>query len=177
MAKDKDLKDFILRLQKMNANFDFIRKRSVAVGWVDGNKTHADYKSGKKHAKGKPASLAMIARILNYGSMPQMRTDGSVSQRIPPRPFMQTMVSEYGDYLNKVAVAEAKKIVNGTGNSADFFKNFGIRAKGALKRSMMRSELYAPNAESTIRRKKSSRPLIDTGTLINSADYEVRVNK
>lgn len=177
MAKDKNLKDFILRLQKMNANFDFIRKRSVAVGWVDGNKTHADYRSGKKHAKGKPASLAMIARILNYGTAPQFKPDGSNQQRIPPRPFMQTMVSEYGDYLQKVAVAEAKKIVNGTGNSGDFFKRVGVFAKGALQRSMMRSELYAPNAPSTIRRKKSSRPLIDTGTLIRSVDYEVRVNK
>lgn len=174
MAKDKNLKDFILRLQKMNANFDFIRKRSVAVGWVDGNKTHADYKAGKKHAKGKPASMAMIARIINYGTAPQFKPDGSNQQRIPARPFMQTMVSEYGDYLNKVAVAEAKKIVNGTGNSVDFFKRVGVFAKGALQRSMMRSELYAPNAPSTIRRKKSSRPLIDTGTLIRSVDYEIR---
>lgn len=177
MAKDKNLKDFILRLQKMNANFDFIRKRSVAVGWVDGNKTHADYRSGKKHAKGKPASLAMIARILNYGTAPQFMPDGSNTQRIPARPFMEVLRSEYGDYLQKVAINEAKKIVAGTGNSGDFFRKFGVSAKGALKRAMLRSELYAPNAPSTIRRKKSSRPLVDTGTLINSADYEVRIRK
>lgn len=173
----EQLRDFILRLQKMNANFDFIRKRSVAVGWVDGNKTHADYREGKKHAKGQPASLAKIARILNYGTAPQMRPDWTMQPRIPARPFMEVLRSEFGDYLNKVAEQMARKIIAGTANSGDFFKRFGVSAKGALQRAMMRSDLYAPNAPSTIARKGSSRPLIDTGTLIRSVDYEVRMRK
>jgi hypothetical protein len=173
----RDMKDFILRLQVMNANLDFISKRSVAVGWVDGNKKHSDYKSGKKHAKGEQPSLAQIARILNYGTAPQFKPDGSIQQRIPARPFMEVLRSEYGDYLNKVATEQAKKIIAGTANSADFFRVFGTRAKGALKRAMLQSGRYAPNAPSTVRRKGSSRPLFDTGTLINSADYEVRIRK
>lgn len=173
----EQLRDFILRLQKMNANLDFIRKRSVAVGWVDGSKKHSDYKSGKKHRTGNQPSLAQIARVLNYGTAPQFRPDGSITHRIPARPFMEVLRSEYGDYLNKVAEQMARKIIAGTANSGDFFKRFGVSAKGALQRAMQRSDRYAPNAPSTIARKGSSRPLIDTGTLIRSVDYEVRMRK
>lgn len=173
----EQLQDFILRLQKMNANFDFIRKRSVAVGWVDGTKTHNDYRSGKKHSAKKPMSLARIARVLNYGTAPQFKPDGSIQQRIPARPFMEVLRGEFGEYLKHVAESGYRKILSGTGNSGDFFKRFGVSAKGALQRAMMRSDLYKPNAESTIKRKGSSRPLIDTGTLIRSVDYEVRMRK
>ena len=169
----KDLKDFILKLQKINANLAFVSKRSVAVGWVYGNKRHKP----KKGQKSVPPSLAQIAKVLNYGSAPQFKPDGSVQQRIPPRPFMSVLKNEYGDYLKKVAADEANKIVNGTSNSGAFFKAFGVRAKGALQRAMRKSDEYVPNAPSTIKQKGSSRPLFDTGTLIRSVDYEVRINK
>ena len=173
----EQLRDFITRLQKMNANFDFIRKRSVAVGWVDGNKKHNDHKAGKKHRNGNQPTLAQIARVLNYGTAGQFKPDGSYQQRIPARPFMEVLRGEYGDYLQKVAETMYRKILSGTANSGDFFKRFGTSAKGALQRAMQRSDLYKPNAPSTLARKGSSRPLIDTGTLIRSVDYEVRMRK
>ncbi len=188
---------------------DFISKRSVAVGWVDGNKTAAESKAryfGEstslakmgvnefqtkknvrlthqskpkkvKNRNHKPPSLAAIARILNFGSQPQFRPDGSLTQTIPARPFMDVMRTEYRDYLSKVAQTELNKIINGSGNSASFFSRFGVASKGCLQRAMLQSDRYRPNADSTIKRKGSSRPLIDTGTLINSVDYEVRTNK
>lgn len=171
----KDILDFILQLQMMKARMDFVSKRTVAVGWVDGNKKHPPAK-GKK-ASGREPSLAMIARTLNYGTAPQFKPDGSIQHSIPPRPFMEVLRSEFGDYLNKMVRNELGKVAHGKQSTADFFHNVGVRTKGALQRAMQRSDKYAPNAPSTIKRKGSSRPLIDTGTLIRSVDFEIRMNK
>lgn len=66
----------------------------------------------------------------------------------------------------------------------------GVIAKGQLQRAMKDSNEYAKNAPFTINGgwmrnpkngkpfyaegKKSARPLIDTGTLVNSVDFEIK---
>ena len=42
-----------------------------------------------------------------------------------------------------------------------------------VQRAHIRNGNWVPNAPATIRRKGSDRPLIDTGQLVNSVEYEV----
>lgn len=52
----------------------------------------------------------------------------------------------------------------------------GLQAKAAVQQ-YMRDLRTPPNAKSTIRKKKSSNPLIDTGEMLNSVDYNVTNEK
>ena len=102
---------------------------------------------------------------------------GSPINNIPPRPFFKPALT-----LNKVAIAKqlslaAKAVLAGDEKKA----NAGLRRTGMLAANAVKrfigdypgNNLQA-NAESTIRRKGSDHPLIDTGELRRSISYVVR---
>jgi len=46
-----------------------------------------------------------------------------------------------------------------------------------VMKTLIRNKAYRRNAESTIRRKKSDTPLIDTGEMVDAIDFEIRGGK
>lgn len=80
------------------ADSAFFRDSELAVGWPDGNRTAVYYSrqksenyrkgGGKSVPAGKPVSLAMVARTLNYGREAGCTVSGHRYPAIPPRPFM-----------------------------------------------------------------------------------------
>jgi len=54
----------------------------------------------------------------------------------------------------------------------DHLNRVGVVAVGEVQEQIRRGD-YKPNAESTIARKGSDKPLIDKGRLIQSISYEV----
>ena len=117
----------------------------------------------KRHEDNPNIGLAEIAFIMEKGS---------TVNNIPPRPFMkQTRI------MNEKKVAEHTKkylsaISTGKMSAMDAIKKLGASYEGAMKKIFI-SGTFAPNAPSTARRKKSSRPLIDTGLLRQSIKYKV----
>lgn len=105
---------------------------------------------------GKP--VAMIAAIQNYGS-----------GHIPPRPFFSNMVRSKSKDWPK-ALAPLLKANDYDATLALRLMGEGI--KGQLQQSI-RDTNTPPLAPSTIARKGFDKPLIDTGHMINSVDYEV----
>ena len=117
----------------------------------------------KRHEDDPNIGLAEIAFIMEKGS---------TVNKIPPRPFMkQTRI------MNEKKVAGLSKkylsaITTGKMSAMDAIKKLGASYEGAMKKIFIVGS-FTDNAESTKKRKKSSRPLIDTGLLRQSIKYKV----
>ena len=112
-------------------------------------------------------TVAQVAAIHEFGSK-----DGS----IPERSFMRTAVFENKGSINKLIKGLAVKITDGAMGRDKALGIIGEYVKGLIK-NRIRSGPFVPNAPETIRRKGSSKPLIDTGQLINSIDWELTGKK
>ena len=133
----------------------------VKVGIVSGN--NGEYEDGQ--------SVADIAAINEFGT-----------ETIPPRPFMRQTMELHGSSIEKFIQKELKKIWDGKQTRKFALARLGEFVKNKMK-STIRNGSFAPNAASTqyaktskANRKKGklkNRPLINTGQLINSIDYEV----
>lgn len=117
----------------------------------------------KRHEDNPNIGLAEIAFIMEKGS---------TVNKIPPRPFMQQTRT-----MNEKKVAGLSKkylsaISTGKMSALDAIKKLGASYEGAMKRIFLTGS-FTDNEESTKKRKKSSRPLIDTGLLRQSIKYKV----
>ena len=122
---------------------------AVRVGFLE----NASYPSGEK--------VAMIAAINEYGAP---------SRGQPPRPFFRQMIARHKDEWGP-AIAGLLKA-----NNYDALRTLqltGEAVAGQLRQSIV--DLVAPPlAASTIARKGFDKPLIDTGHMWQSVDYEVQ---
>ncbi len=110
-------------------------------------------------------SMALIAAVNEFGS-----SDG----RVPERSFLRSTVDENNAaYMNRLERATGRAIDQGRGVMRRELGLVGAKVAGDVQRKI-RSLKEPPNAPSTIARKGSSNPLIDTGRLRQSIDWEVR---
>ncbi len=112
-----------------------------------------------KYQDGKP--VAMIAAIQDYGAP---------SVGIPPRPFFRNMVAAKKEEWPAAIAALLK--ANGY-DALRTLQQTGEAISGQLRQSIVDTN-EPPLAESTIRRKGFSKPLVDTGHMLNSVSYEVQ---
>lgn len=114
--------------------------------------------SGDTNSDGQ--SLAEIAAYNEFGT-----------GRIPARPFLRSSVEEHNNWTD-----ETERVWNGVING-DVTPQYGAELIGDKAASDIQEKLTAgpwvPNAPSTIARKGSDRPLIDTGELRRSIAYKV----
>lgn len=105
--------------------------------------------------------VAMIAAIHNYGAP---------RAGIPPRPFFTNMIA--------AKQGEWPKAIAGLLKSTDYdaFRTLqltGEAVAGQLRQSIIDTN-DPPLKPATIRRKGFSKPLVETGHMLNSVDYEVQ---
>jgi hypothetical protein len=93
--------------------------------------------------------------------------------RIPPRPFIRGFVEDKSEDIKATQERLFKLVSEGKMSADTAIKRLGQFAQDGIKRYIM-SGNFEPNAEATIQRKGSSRPLIDTGTMRNSVRYQVK---
>lgn len=102
--------------------------------------------------------VAMIAALQDFGT-----------GTIPPRPFFRNMIAaKKGEW----PAAIARLVKDNDYDAARALDIVGAVIAGQLRQSITDTNA-PPLAESTIRRKGHSKPLIDTGHLFNSVDHEV----
>lgn len=90
---------------------------------------------------------------------------------MPSRPFLRKSVDENESKINSFVQSQKKALVNG--ESADqILKEIGIFQKDLIQEKITEGD-FEPNAESTVRRKGSSKPLIDTGRMRQSVNYYI----
>lgn len=91
---------------------------------------------------------------------------------IPQRPFMRNTLDNNEDDIRSFVSQQVQSVVNG-GTAEDALKQTGIYVKGLMQEEI-RNGSFTPNAPSTIAKKGSSKPLIDTGLMRQSVNYQVR---
>lgn len=93
------------------------------------------------------------------------------SSDTPARPFMKQSFENHEPELHQ-ACARAYQVVSAGGSTQTALKELGVFAKGLIQEEIG-SGSFAPNAPSTIARKGSAQPLIDTGLMRQSVNYTI----
>lgn len=147
-------------------NLTRTRKGYVKVGFpTDGDIAFGD-RVGSEHAPvNDMADLAMIAAVHEYG-----RSDGT----IPARPFMRPSFDQNIDKLHALRERLWVEYLNGHITNEQAFGLMGEFLVAKIKNTIRRIREPAL-APATIARKHSSKPLIDTGQMLNSVQYKVVV--
>jgi hypothetical protein len=125
------------------------KKATLRVGFLEG----ATYPDG--------TPVAMVAAIQDFGAP---------GAGIPPRPFFRNMIAEkspgWGPATGKLLVA----------NNYDVDKTLsqvGEGIKGQLQQSIHDTN-SPPLKPATIKRKGFDKPLVSTGHMLNSVDYDIK---
>lgn len=109
-------------------------------------------------------TIAAVALFNEYGT-----TNGVV----PERSFLRSTVdTNRARYLKLLGVGVGAAI-DGTRSMDQSFDLVGIKAVGDIQQAIA-DGIEPENADSTVERKGSSTPLIDSGQLRQAIDYEVR---
>ncbi len=95
------------------------------------------------------------------------------TSNIPSRPFIRDAVDNNGEQVAKMLQQEMAAVLNGESTTETLCKKAGLKMKDIIQESIKDGD-FAPNAASTIARKGSSHPLIDTGRMRQSVMYVVR---
>jgi len=133
-----------------------LQKMAGAV--TSAERVRVGFMESARYPDGKP--VAMIAAIQEFGAP---------RAGIPPRPFMRNMIAakspEWGPATGALLIA------NGY-DAQKTLRMVGEAIAGQLRQSIVDTN-EPPLADSTIRRKGFAKPLVDTGHMQNSIDYEV----
>lgn len=112
-------------------------------------------------------SVAGIAYLNEYGFQ-----DPEKGINIPERPFMRMTIAREKANWFKMAADIAKKQYKGAERVEMGLRRMGLRMVQNHKKTI-RDGVPPPNAPFTIAKKGSSKPLIDTGQMINSIRAEI----
>lgn len=142
-------------------NFERVLAR-IGTNASNAREVRVGFLASATYPDGKP--VAMIAAIQNFGAP---------RAGIPPRPFFSNMIkdkqAEWGPAIGNLLVAndyDALRVLRLTGEAV----------AGQLRTSIVETN-EPPLAPSTIDRKGFDKPLVDTGHMLNSVDYEVKAHE
>lgn len=90
----------------------------------------------------------------------------------PSRPFLRMSVDENASDINDMCGKQLKSIAEG-GTAEQCLKQVGVFGVSLVQEKIV-SGSYAPNAPSTVKKKGSDKPLIDTGRMRQSVKYVIR---
>lgn len=133
--------------------------REIAEKLKDGATLRVGFLEGATYPDG--TSVAMVAAIQEFGAP---------AVGIPPRPFFRSMIaqksSEWPDAI-------AGLLRSNNYDTVKALQLAGAAIKGQIQQSI--ADLTSPPlAPATAERKGSDKPLIDTGHMLNSVDFEVK---
>lgn len=121
---------------------------------------HVGFQSGESPYEG-GADLAEIAAYNEYGT-----------SDMPARPFMQQSWENHEADLKKVC-QQANNIIANGGTAEEACKVIGVAGVGFIQQGIVEG-VFEPNAPSTVAKKGSAQPLIDTGHMRQSVNYVVK---
>jgi hypothetical protein len=99
---------------------------------------------------------------------------GSFAYQVPARPIIEPAIEDSKESISE-QLGNTVKIAAAGENTENALNDVGQYASGKVKTWFTNSENgWAPNSESTIKKKKSDKPLIDSGALRQSITYVIR---
>lgn len=111
--------------------------------------------------------------FINTATLAAIHEFGSPERNIPERSFLRKPLIENKDQIAEAVNFALPKVLSGQISALDVAGLIGEAAKN-LSVTAINSGLEPVLKQSTIKHKGSSTPLIDTGQLKGSIDYEVR---
>lgn len=90
----------------------------------------------------------------------------------PSRPFLRKSVDENEEEINRFLQAKKADLLRGV-PVEQIFKEIGLFQKDLIQEKITEGS-FTPNAQSTIQKKGSAKPLIDTGRMRQSVNYVVK---
>lgn len=111
-------------------------------------------------------------RILDYATIQEF---GNKEQGgdVPERSFIRSTADENNHWTDDIENA-AVDVIDGKESPGSSMVQVAIKARDTIKKKILKSDdKWPPLKESTIKKKGSSRPLIDKGFLINSIKYKI----
>ncbi|MFA1738015.1 hypothetical protein ACDX69_10615 [Lysinibacillus fusiformis] len=112
---------------------------------------------------------AMIAAVHEFG-ITIRKERGSIV--IPERSFLRSTFDEKNDEWVKFMKKQIPKLLDGQMNARTICERLGAKMVGDIQKKLTQLD-DPPNAPSTIAKKGSSNPLIDTGGLRMRVTYKV----
>lgn len=109
---------------------------------------------------------------INMASLALIHERGSAANHIPARPFMKQTRQRAEGRFARLLRRLYKQVVNGKVSPFNGLSKLGTDYEGEMKNTFTVGQ-FVPNKPATIKRKESSRPLIDTGHLRQSITSKV----
>lgn len=144
-----------------------VDEKSVKVGLLES-------KGGANRAEGSPMTIAGIGAIHEFGTLYATNADGE--QLIPERRWLRGTFETYRAELVDMQVKITKALFANRVKPDQALKLLGVWAANKVKFYVKGTDnVQPPLAQSTIDRriKNSTRPLVDTGLMINSVNYDL----
>lgn len=138
-------------LKKLEKELAKITKQSVYVGF---NEKSGAYDDG--------VTIAQIATFQQFGT-----------STIPARPFLTDTLEHRRDEIMQLMQDGIAQVKAGTQNAEQMLNTIGVAVKGMVQEEITDGD-FVPNAPSTVKKKGSDKPLIDTGRMRQSVVYEVK---
>lgn len=139
------------------------KKYMAALKQLQQVEIHVGFQSGESPYEG-GADLVDIAAFNEYGT-----------SDIPARPFMRQSWENHEEDLKRVC-QQANNIIARGGSVEEACRVIGVAGVGLIQQEIVDGS-FEPNAPSTIAKKGSARPLIDTGHMRQSVKYVVKKGK
>ena len=140
-------KDIGIGIEEIFANCRELSGQGVKVGVMSGT-----YPDG--------TSVVDVAYWNEYGT-----------SKMPSRPFIRQTFEKNGNDIDKVSRTLIGGIMTGTFNPDGALRELGDWYKGVMQ-EVLRDGSYVANAASTLAQKNGSKPLVDTGQLLQSIRWE-----
>ena len=138
-------------------------KLKKELGVLDGSYVAVGYPKEKPKIIEASFFVASLAAVHEFGS---------IKRKIPSRPFMRKTFKRELKNILKLRQVLYEKVLDGKLRVSVALSRLGAWYVGQIKNSFT-SESFQALKKKTIARKGSSKPLIDTGRLRNSATYKV----
>lgn len=95
------------------------------------------------------------------------------TSRAPSRPFMRQSVDNNEKKINDFLRLQLQRLAEGKTTAEDIYTQIGVFQKGLIQQTIRDGD-FVPNAPSTILRKGSDKPLIDTGKMRQSVAFVIK---
>lgn len=93
------------------------------------------------------------------------------TSNVPSRPFMRNSVDKHKDSIDQMLHIQREAFLKGT-TAEQLLKTIGLFQQDLIQTEIEQGS-FVENAATTIKKKRSERPLIDTGTMKNSVHYSI----
>lgn len=155
--KDLGLKRIIQEVKKLD------RKPHVKIGLL------SDTANKDKEFSNITKKTTKNTSVLDVGIHNEFGTE-----RIPARPFIRTTYDDNQSKWFGMIKKSMGDLYLGRSTVKQSLEKVGLQATSDMKRKFRSGDSsWKPNAPSTIKKKKSSKPLIDTAQLLNSIQHQV----